>query len=122
MVAERSPTHLLGALTTLLAPLLEPQVDTGAADWEVLGHTTRPLSRITGFKGTAAQIRGIRFGHRASPLNLRFLNPPNLHAFRFNSGPSETQRFCGLRTLLFGVLETTVSSTTGDDPEGGFGR
>jgi DNA replication protein DnaC len=27
----------------------------------------------------------IGFGHGVSPLNLRFLNPPNLHAFRFSN-------------------------------------
>jgi hypothetical protein len=80
----RTAAHLLGAITALLAPLLEPQIDTGPANPEALGHTARSLPRIAGLKHTAAEVIGIRLGHRASPLNLRFLNPPNLHAFRFS--------------------------------------
>lgn len=82
---QRTSPHLLGTVAALLAPLLEPQVNAGTADPEALGHNTRPLSLITGFKRTAAKIIGIGFGHGVSPLNLRFLNPPNLHAFRFST-------------------------------------
>lgn len=82
---QRTSPHLLGTVAALLAPLLEPQVNAGTADPEALGHNTRPLSLITGFKRTAAKIIGIGFGHGVSPLNLRFLNPPNLHAFRSSS-------------------------------------
>src|SRR5512134_2324432 len=80
----RTAAHLLGAITALLAPLLEPQVNAGTADPEALGHNARPLSLITGFKRTAAQVMGIGFGHGTSPFKLPFLNPPNLHAFRFS--------------------------------------
>jgi hypothetical protein len=83
----RTTAHLLGAITALLAPLLEPQVNAGTADPEALGHDARSLSLITGFKRTAAQVMGIGFGHGATPLNLPFLNPPNLHAFRFSESP-----------------------------------
>jgi Transposase DDE domain group 1 len=79
---ERTVAHLLGTIAALLAPLLEPQIDAGPANPEALGHNARPLSLITGFKRTAAKIIGVGFGHGISPLNLRFLNPPNRHAFR----------------------------------------
>src|SRR5512134_3837704 len=35
----RATAHLLGAVTALLAPLLEPQINAGPADPEAQGHT-----------------------------------------------------------------------------------
>src|SRR5512134_3305598 len=78
---QRTATHLLGTIAALLAPLLEPQVDTGAANPEALGDTTGSLTFIAGLQHTAAKVIGIGLGHAAaSPLYRPFLNPPNLHA------------------------------------------
>jgi hypothetical protein len=80
---ERTPAHLLGAIAALLAPLLEPQIDAGPANPETLGDTARPLTFIARLQHPAAKVIGIGLGHAASPLIRPFLNPPNLHAFRF---------------------------------------
>jgi hypothetical protein len=46
----------------------------------------------------------IGFGHGVSPLNLRFLNPPNLHAFRFRRESGSI--FGGLRLRSAGGDES----------------
>src|SRR5512134_3462203 len=80
---QRTSPHLLGTVAALLAPLLEPQIDAGPANPETLGDTAGPLTFIARLQHTAAKVIGIGLGHAASPLNRPFLNPPNLHAFRF---------------------------------------
>jgi hypothetical protein len=50
----RTTAHLLGALTALLAPLLEPQVNAGPSNPEALGHTDRLLTFIARLKRAAA--------------------------------------------------------------------
>src|SRR5512144_2966387 len=70
---SRAAAHRLGAITALLAPLLEPQVDAGAPDPEALGHAAGPFALIARRKRTAARVSGIRPGHGASTRKLPFL-------------------------------------------------
>src|SRR5512147_1318879 len=81
----RAATHLLGAITALLAPLLEPSVDAGPSDPEALGDAAGPLARIARLKHAAAQVIGIGSRHGCLHTKTPLPNRPNLDAFRFGT-------------------------------------
>src|SRR5512147_1739293 len=65
----RASAHLLGAITALLAPLLEPSVDAGPSDPKALGDAAGPLALIARLKHAAAQVIGI--GSRHGCLHIK---------------------------------------------------